>query len=273
MTKIIRQTFDGVQDFQAKCASAPPDGSYGASVDLGARVQKDDWAGTKTIEEAFQQIDGWEAGRAEVEKVRGALGDLVPSYSGALTFQTRLAVAGDEPDVGLFLAGEPECMLESYLERTPCGSISVKVVFDCSVSGGFDSQSMVRRGAAAVAIVDALESAGLRVELDLIASAYSSGHIMIQTVPLKQAQDVIDLDRLAFWLASPAVLRRLTFRAMDHMPDLERKPFNSGYGRPLNEKQIKAHVDADILLFGVCWSGSGDAVIEHAKKILEDFID
>ena len=273
MPRVIQQTFDGVLDFQAKCASKPPEGSYGASVDTGAEVRENDWAGTKTIEEAFQQIDGWEAGRAEVEKVRGALGDLVPSYSGALAFQTRLAVAGDEPDVGLFLAGEPECMRESYLERTPSGSSVVKVVFDCSVSGGFDSKDMVRRGAAAVAIVDALESAGLSVELDLIASTYASGHIMIQTVPLKQAQDVIDLDRLAFWLASPAVLRRLTFRAMDHMPDRDRKPFDTGYGRPLYEKEIKNHVEADILLFGVCWSGDDNAVIEHAKKILEDFID
>ena len=70
------------------------------------------------------------------------------------------------------------------------------------------------RGAAAVTLIEALERAGFRVQVDMISLAQrdrmGSQKVRI-ACRLKDAGEVVQLDKLAFCLAHPALHRKLNF--------------------------------------------------------------
>lgn len=68
------------------------------------------------------------------------------------------------------------------------------------------------QGAAAVSLIEALERAGIRVQVNMLSLATNgSGRQIRIACRLKEAGEVIQLDKLAFCLAHPALHRKLNF--------------------------------------------------------------
>jgi hypothetical protein len=145
-------------------------------------------------------------------------------------------VAGAVPDVARYLAGEPENMLTPCEETAPARV--VRLVVNICASADITAAAMYKRGAAALAMVDAIESTGARVEI-AVANCHqsrASGNRRAVVVTVKRAEDHAEPDRLAFALAHPATLRRLWFAFAEntYTPD-ERAEYgvgNGGYGTP-----------------------------------------
>ena len=188
-----------------------------------SEVQAPSISGGATFADAHRLArEGWPEGLAKMNSVRKQLRQLEPQMAERVT--STYADCGDEVCVSRFVDGEPEHMMEFVTEFVPATGRVVRVTVMLGASSGISPEQIFRRGAVAVAIIDALEQQGFRVEL--VASAHSgnkaaskggtvNAHTDTINILIKRAEDPLELDRVAFVAAHAAMLRRLVFRARE----------------------------------------------------------
>ena len=180
-----------------------------------------EWSGTENFAEAITLArDGWPTGReylATIEHNTIALPNDV-----AMIGAKSMDVFGAYPEIGCALSGEPECMVTIEPSPAPSPILRIGVArFNRSMT---PARKIMEYGGIVVTYIDALEAAGWRCELTLSMDIKQSGSrgnsCHIGTV-LKAAEDTMDRDRILFAIANPAMLRRLYFRVMETIPELE----------------------------------------------------
>ena len=210
--------------------------------DRSSRTKGGDWNGSKDWPEALDlAAHGWPEGRAKMSQA-------LAMAQAASTFESypamSLDVAGGYLLPHLAAAGDPFCMVTP----APISERSRPVLRLCvaaAVSAMVNPHEIINYGAALLTIIDALESANFRVELSLVYALRSHADSKASfTVTVKQAQDILELDRLAFVLASPAMWRRIGFAFIETLP----QEFESGYGVPRDPDAGKDYDDACLLL-------------------------
>lgn len=180
------------------------------------------WAGSSTVETAISTArTGWPEGLEKIAKARRGLPGLTAPRS--IIPCPTIAEDGDEILVDRFLDGESDCWLDfPQVEKSVSGRI-IPIIVNLAVSCGVDKSKIEERGALVVALVDALESAGYRVELTMCErwkAVYSSTPEFFQwSVILKKCEEPLEIDRLAFAMISPAMTRRIGFRLKDRTED------------------------------------------------------
>jgi hypothetical protein len=114
-------------------------------------------------------------------------------------------------DMGRYMTGEPECMIDWLETDVPLheriGGKIIHIVVNMAASAGISANIMQRRGAAVMALVDALEQAGKRVDITLVECC---AEFQI-SIPIKSAEYQPQADQIAFALVHPAMLRRIGF--------------------------------------------------------------
>lgn len=181
---------------------------------------------THTKEEAVNlALYGWPAGRDNLSDTLA----IVNPERGVYRASGR-DVAGDFPNVPMAIAGDPMCMTTTRRSHVASHPV-IRIDYNISTSGTVDANCYVNRGAALLSIVDMLEARGYSCELRLFVKAYSDHKRLNMAVTYKRAGDALDLDRAAFAITHPSVLRRFYFSVCEQHPDLE-KEFDVGYGVP-----------------------------------------
>lgn len=188
-------------------------------------------------------------------------------------------VAGDEVDVSRFLSGEPECMVEYRQELVVArrGKVA-SIVYHAVASAAFDSGTLIRRAAIVCALVDALESSGVRCEVfvDWSAALERDGKPSASVVmTAKRADDALDIDTLA-GLFHPATFRRLIFSVWEMeqtAQEFERDMDGVKYGRPTDLK-LPEWIEA-VHLGSAYWEGedSDEAVVQKLKETAGQFVE
>ena len=210
------------------------------------KKNKGDFAGTPDFETAISLAKhGWPDGLARMNRNVQAVAAL-PSMSAAPSYS--MDVAGAFPLPALAAAGDPACMFDFAPVSDRVRPI-VRLMVNATVSAMYDTDEIFNYGSGLVGIIDALESGGYRVELTTATSAARDKEKCLFTVRVKEAQDSVDLDRLAFCLAHPAFFRRIMFGVMER--NLSESVWGATYGRPElpdREKDLESDI---ILLTGV----------------------
>lgn len=137
-------------------------------------------------------------------------------------------VAGDHPDVPRYCAGDPFNMRKRghSTSRRP----TMTLVISSGGSSYITAQQTANYGAALCAVIDRLESQGVRLEvIGLWGSVLPFGRFTVSW-HLKRCEDALDINAVAFGLAHPGMSRRIMFAVAERMPAHLEKP---GYGRPL----------------------------------------
>lgn len=151
---------------------------------------------------------GWHVGTNDIavrlEKIQHRVEEELVGY--------RNDVTGQFFDVGLVLAGEPECWYEQdYIPKRQIVKIAAQTLASCRTS----AELIRNRGAAIVALVEKLQAEGYIVELSIICYAesggYSLGKCPFVCIKLNMGSSPIDIDAASFCLAHPAFVRRLYF--------------------------------------------------------------
>lgn len=176
---------------------------------------------------------GWHAGNEQITRVRAAMPDARVNGRGGVW---RNDVGGFIPNVPRAIIGLPDSMRRKVNGTNARGRV-VSIAVNPSMSGGLDAGLRVNQGAAIVALIDSLESAGYRVHvtLDRVQTATRDRGVVRTACDLKQATEPLDVDRLAFWLAHPAALRRMFFNACEWITGYEKNAEASGNsGQPNN---------------------------------------
>ncbi|MFC9064290.1 MULTISPECIES: DUF7192 family protein [Streptomyces] len=162
--------------------------------------------------------DGWSARLPEVEA------DVAALRTGSGRVRTtvlvpRWDVTGSEVDIGAYLAGEPECMIDAEPQQATTHGRVVSFLIPASYENFIPHQVIRNRGLALSALCSSIIMAGHSVEIwsgfggrvaDTRASAVA--RVISPAEPL-------DLGRLIFALAHPAMLRRLWHSIWDSTPE------------------------------------------------------
>ena len=201
------------------------------ATDEGKAPHRDGWAGTSSYQGALDLLNkGWPEGLAKMVTARAKaapLAVMIPSYA--------YDVAGAYPNVALACAGEPMNMWAPTEEERKTKPI-VKVGINISASGSYDAQDFINYGAAILSYIDALESASnIRCEVWIMNYVKCNDGIStyLLEVKAKSPEEHLDLDRLAFMIANPAMLRRFVFCHKSRGPHYPASHLNSTYGRPI----------------------------------------
>ena len=194
------------------------------------------FTGSKNFDEAKQHmINGWDKGRdamaADIEFAKGKED----------TFKRETweySVAGQRACIPSYCAGVPAHMVYMDDQSDRNAVPIVKIWVDVNASFGVEAESMIRKGAAIVALVDQIERSGQRVEV--VAKSYTEmrrNNILDVSVMVKAADEPMDMDRLAYAVAHPSMLRRSLFRVTEFMMDYE----VDGYGRINSDIEVPAN--------------------------------
>jgi hypothetical protein len=175
---------------------------------------------TKTFAEAESLARrGWHEGASQVAAFRDRLGaSLDRAVATVRATEVQYDVTGLWADVGRVATGEPECCgYEAAGTRNATRVIPLRI--NVSSSHACTSDEFLARGAVTVAVIDTLESLGDRVALSFGASAKCgrTGVVYEFVAPAKEPDQPLDLDRLAFFLAHPAALRRYGFSVYEKL--------------------------------------------------------
>lgn len=186
--------------------------------------------------------EGWPEGLAQIKamtarldaKIGRAVGRPEPVHD----------VIGECADVGAFIAGAPEDMIDF---RPADEARIVRLVCNVTTSAFIDTATIMRRGAIACALADAIERAGMRAE---IVAAFRSEYFTC-TVVIKRADEPLNLDRAVFALAHPSMQRRLMFRMMEHEALADRRALGVENGTYGHVKDLEPAQQGDIYFPGM----------------------
>jgi hypothetical protein len=206
-----------------------------------SRASGEGFSGTSTFEEATKLARfGWPEGLRRVSsisaKINGAIGSYIPVE------ECVRDVVGEFVDVGAFLSGEPESMirLETHTEDRKGGRI-IKIVYNTSASCGVAKEILMRRGAVACSLIDALGRIGFLAELVVSEYASSGDNLFGVEIIVKRPEEPLNMDRVAFAVGHPSMLRRMMFSFEETLPREIRGIFGfhpgSGYGSPADAPQ------------------------------------
>lgn len=207
------------------------------------------FTGTKDLAQACDlALNGWSEVRPQVNKL---FGELESSISLTLDeqFGIRFDYSGDSVDMGRYMSGDPECMMDYVTEPQSRMGRVIKVMVNVANSASISAEQIINRGVVVVALLDVLKKLGLGVELwtemAISDKGVDSGNRFSQLVKVHDSADMLDVDSTMFAIAHPSMLRRIGFASVEQgvRSDLA----NQSYGYPSN-MMCNDIVGADIMV-------------------------
>lgn len=212
-----------------------------------------DWNGyTSSLKQAVDLgVEGWSEVRPEVER---QFGELETQLSEKLDTMYNVInnVVGSGVDVGMFLSGRPDCMIDFMpMEQDRMGRV-VKIIVNMTASAFVDGNKLKKRGIVACALIDAIHKLGVGVEIwaemaistkfDAASDVYSA------LVKVHDSSEMMDINKIMFALCHPAMFRRVGFSLFEqcgwkHRDELVSRSY--GYPAPV---QTSSHVGADVVI-------------------------
>jgi len=192
-------------------------GRIKGSVDTG-----ENFHGTKTYGNALDiASNGYPEGVKMLTDAMGSIG-----HAQGPVIQPFFDVAGDEPDIDRFLNNEPDNMV-TYENVIQDGINFIDVYFSYAYGCVKDQPEIIARGVQVLSNIDNLEQAGYRVRLIAYHHTMDRACPMKLNIIIKDYNEHVELDRMAFIMIHPSMLRRLGFRLVEiYGPAL----CNRGYG-------------------------------------------
>lgn len=177
-----------------------------------ARVSYDGgWHGTATYEDAIRLAkNGWTGIRPTVDAMMEKIRDRIADRT-ANTYEMIWDVCGSFVDVGAFLSGEPECMIDPRPTPTRQGGKVIRIHYNTGGLGGATAECMTARGVAVLALIDALTMLGASTEITVETSAKYNDRTITVLGRVKEAHEPLDVNRLTFILGNPAMHRRINW--------------------------------------------------------------
>ena len=140
-------------------------------------------------------------------------------------------VMGYQASVPRYLQGIPTSMVNS--KRVESKQKIITVVKSISYNWGWNPEEIIEESVKALAIVKKLESQGYRVNIDIMVMVGDSyQNIFVLKVRIKHANERMNIGKMAFTLAHPAMLRRICLRWMEVNPSITDIEVTDGYGKP-----------------------------------------
>lgn len=131
------------------------------------------------------------------------------------SFYTTFDVAGDEVDMGRYLAGEPENMMTSAITKVMRTGRVVSLYVPLSISAMVNANEYEARGRTVLALLEAFRRKQHPVEIWGVIANHVSHNRCAVLIKIQDATQPIDDSQIMFALAHPAMPRGLGWRYKD----------------------------------------------------------
>jgi hypothetical protein len=211
-----------------------------------------DWNGGVSYDEATKlAMDGWHAVRPDVDRLFHNLEDQIMKNMDE-QFATVYGYSGDMVDMGRYVAGDPECMVDYVTEPSARMGRVVKVLVNMSASSSVKADTLLKRGVAVTALVDVLHKLGvgieLWVEMPTARDGVNVGDKYSQLVKMHDSSEPLDIDNLMYGMCHPSMLRRIGFALQEGSAWKHASyTLSRSYGYPANI-QCAGIVGADVVV-------------------------
>ena len=245
--KLVFEQFDNLTKF-SKALERSENVVFRGEI-LSSKKEYSTWAGTRTYEEAIDLFNnGWDD---KVDEIKKGLVEFEKANEKNVSYQKSrpsTSVVGFAPHVPNAILGLPNSMIMT--ERTPMKAKAVRLVYNMSMNAGTDADDILKAGLCVLKIAYSMEMKGYRVRIDVSPFAStSSREDAICVVCVKDWRQHIDIKKVAFPIANPAMFRRLGFRWLESTENLTDTGYRCGYGRSFEDakKEKKILTDAGVL--------------------------
>ena len=251
--------FDGFSDL-ARSANERrnKDGSSSKTHDLV-------WYGSDNFEHAQSLlVDGWDGPTREImritDTVRETIGEVVKPL-----IQFAMNVYAPRVDIGMWATGDPNCFIECYEEDGLRPERFVRLLIDSTFSAMVSPNDIITRGAAVIALCDALNLCGYSTEVFTVCAVSSGKDKCFSIIPVQTAGQPWDVRSAIMPLAHPSFLRRMHFGIIEGGGATVTKKFGSGngYGTPCG---VSKGDRADELV------GGADIILSGQKGSISDIV-
>lgn len=176
------------------------------------------WTGGLTLPEAIRSARyGWKEG---YDKLAQSMSAIPTAISFAKIPSMGLDVAGSFPFIPAAVAGDPLNMWSLNEDSSKTKPV-IRIYQRLSYTANVNASNIMNFGAAVLSLVDGLEDAGYRTEIFGYRSSETLyKEINFQTIKLKEASEPLDVSRLSFPFANPAMLRRVLFKLSEVHPNV-----------------------------------------------------
>ncbi|QWF78884.1 DUF7192 family protein [Amycolatopsis sp. CA-230715] len=204
------------QDF-LDAATTEPSIDNGASRRVDAEWQKASW------DEALRlAVDGWPVPLEDTHVTVGELRERAGLTHPVTMLEPVWDTTGAEVDVGAYLAGVPECMVDAVPRRVSRRGKVVTFLVPAGYSHFIEHDVIINRGLALATLCAAIIDAGHSVEVWSGDAGFlelsGDKHRYSGVARVLAAGEPLDLGRLIFAVAHPSMLRRLWFGVWDAQP-------------------------------------------------------
>lgn len=209
--------------------------------------RNDSYYGTKSFDEAKElMIYGDNTNAVKLnQKVNTSF-----QISNTKTSKSFYSVCGYQASVPRYMQGIPTSMINSkkVVKKFPVVNVVKMIDYACLYS----ASDIIDYSTKALQIVKAIEEKGTRVNLSVMSVCHCEhAETLITVVKIKNAEERMNVSKIAFAMINPSMLRRMFFAIIERTKfDVRQSRWNSIYGTyemPMDEarKYIK---DQDILL-------------------------
>ncbi|SHT26298.1 MULTISPECIES: DUF7192 family protein [Mycobacteroides] len=190
------------------------------SADMASRG-KDFFGGAQNLSHALEMArTGLQ--REGIEAMAIAAGQLkdIESQLNYQAFSSEWHVSGTDVDVALYLAGEPECMIDYRMEDMERPERVVTLVIGTNVPWHVSAKAIKLRGQKIVALIEAIEATGSTTEIwaDRTSNAMGGSKTSRTSVRIKAPGDFYDSGSVMFAFTHAAFNRVLSWNADHSLP-------------------------------------------------------
>lgn len=202
-----------------------------------------EWTMTNNYSAAIKLAkEGWKEGAVEV---KSKLDVLIPRFTKEAT-RSKLDVSGANVSVPAYLNGNPRQMWNRKKVMKKAKVLDVNKVIDIP---WFNSpEKLIEWNTNALAVVYALEKAGYACNINIVAGHAHSETQEIVYIRVKNANERLNIMKLAFPMCHPSMLRRLVFR-YNEVTDTNQYSIpgklDSFYGHAVNDEVYEAMLQMD----------------------------
>lgn len=200
-------------------------------------------------------LKGWDECRPQVDALLSELQDRINSVMSD-HYVVQHDVAGADVNMGLFMAGEPECMMQFVSEPQARMGRVVKVLVNGVTNASTSKENIIKRGVSVLALVNTLHLMGVGIELWFESCITGNDYKAYSTcVKLHDSSQPLDIDNVMFALAHPSMLRRLVFSVQEQSKfQMQQNAHRgSGYGA-CTDLNLHKFIDFDVTVERLVYS-------------------
>lgn len=224
------------------------------------------WYGTNSYEEAVERLkygddDLFEKLNAEIKKLN--INNMLGNARRKNVYYND--VNGFIPNVPNMMVGSPLTMIN--IKKDGLSQRVVNIFLNIRVGNFVDGDDVIKIGLKYLNVIDLLEKRGYRCNLySGVANSKGNGKHCCLMVRVKTDREPLNLKKICFAIANPAMQRRLKFKWMEvnDGPD-----FTCGYGQAEEESYIKKLLSKELKDNFVVWNYES----ENKSKTVEQLVD